>query len=264
MAPSGMTIDAGTGLITWTPTDAQLGMHDVTVLVDDGRGGIGGQYFNILVQEPNQPPTVAIGSPTTNQQVRVGETLTIQAQAADADGSVSRVEFFLGTALLGEDTNTPFEIDWTPTETDLGQQTLTAMAYDNEDASSESDHITVEVLEALPDMERPAVTLTVTPSVANAGEPVTITVDATDNVAVVSKNLTVDGVDLPLDAAGQATYTSATSDIFLAEATALDADGHAEYRKYYDLRSSDFGLLPAELYEPAHEQSYGRIWDPAF
>jgi prepilin-type N-terminal cleavage/methylation domain-containing protein/prepilin-type processing-associated H-X9-DG protein len=42
------------------------------------------------------------------------------------------------------------------------------------------------------------------------------------------------------------------------------ADGHAEYRKYYDLRSSDFGLLPDELYEPTHEQSYGKIWDPAF
>jgi hypothetical protein len=41
------------------------------------------------------------------------------------------------------------------------------------------------------------------------------------------------------------------------------ADYHAEYRKYYDLRSGDFGLLPNELYEPTREQT-SRVWDPAF
>ncbi len=32
IAPGGMTIDAGSGLIQWTPTTGQLGVHDVTVL----------------------------------------------------------------------------------------------------------------------------------------------------------------------------------------------------------------------------------------
>jgi len=41
------------------------------------------------------------------------------------------------------------------------------------------------------------------------------------------------------------------------------ADGHAEYRKYRDLWSSHFGLLPNERYEPTRAQS-GKIWDPAF
>jgi prepilin-type N-terminal cleavage/methylation domain-containing protein/prepilin-type processing-associated H-X9-DG protein len=41
------------------------------------------------------------------------------------------------------------------------------------------------------------------------------------------------------------------------------ADGHADYRKYYELRSSDFGLLPDELYEPTLEQT-GKSWEPAF
>ena len=42
------------------------------------------------------------------------------------------------------------------------------------------------------------------------------------------------------------------------------ADGHAEYKKYVDLWSSDFGLLPRERYEPTIEQTYNKIWDPAF
>jgi prepilin-type processing-associated H-X9-DG protein len=41
------------------------------------------------------------------------------------------------------------------------------------------------------------------------------------------------------------------------------ADGHAEYKKYVDLWSSDFGLLPRERYEPTREQT-DKIWDPAF
>jgi len=40
-------------------------------------------------------------------------------------------------------------------------------------------------------------------------------------------------------------------------------DGHAEYKKYRKLRSSDFGLLPDELYQPTTIQT-DKIWNPAF
>jgi len=40
-------------------------------------------------------------------------------------------------------------------------------------------------------------------------------------------------------------------------------DGHAEYKKYRKLRSSDFGLLPDELYQPTRVQT-DRNWTPAF
>jgi prepilin-type N-terminal cleavage/methylation domain-containing protein/prepilin-type processing-associated H-X9-DG protein len=64
-------------------------------------------------------------------------------------------------------------------------------------------------------------------------------------------------------------YTSEQMDEHLSNVHAeggnlVMADGHAEYKKYIDLWSSDFGLLPNEQYEPTTEQSYGKIWDPAF
>jgi len=40
-------------------------------------------------------------------------------------------------------------------------------------------------------------------------------------------------------------------------------DGHAEYRKYRKLRSSDFGLKPDELYQPTSAQT-GKTWLPEF
>jgi hypothetical protein len=48
-APAGMTIDAATGLISWTPTNATT--EGVTVKVEDGRGGIDTQSFTITSKE---------------------------------------------------------------------------------------------------------------------------------------------------------------------------------------------------------------------
>lgn len=47
-APTGLAIDPGNGFITWTPTDAQLGMHTVLFEADNGFG-TGQQSFQIEV-----------------------------------------------------------------------------------------------------------------------------------------------------------------------------------------------------------------------
>jgi hypothetical protein len=54
--PEGMTIDAITGLISWTPSGIQAGSHDVTVKVSDGRGGSDSQSFTIKVLAPTIRP----------------------------------------------------------------------------------------------------------------------------------------------------------------------------------------------------------------
>jgi uncharacterized repeat protein (TIGR01451 family) len=55
-APAGMTIDAASGLIEWTPTDVQVGEHTVTVRVEDSGGLSATQDFVITVTTPNLPP----------------------------------------------------------------------------------------------------------------------------------------------------------------------------------------------------------------
>jgi hypothetical protein len=40
-------------------------------------------------------------------------------------------------------------------------------------------------------------------------------------------------------------------------------DGHAEYRKYRNLRSSDFGLTPDDPWKPANIGS-SPVYDPLF
>jgi hypothetical protein len=49
VAPGGMTIDAQSGLIEWLVTSKELGVHDVTVLVEDGQGGSDQQSFMLEI-----------------------------------------------------------------------------------------------------------------------------------------------------------------------------------------------------------------------
>lgn len=70
-SPSGMTIDAASGVIAWSPASA--GTVDVAVQVTDTKGSTATQTFSIAVVRANQAPQVSGG---TNQ------TITLPAQAA--------------------------------------------------------------------------------------------------------------------------------------------------------------------------------------
>lgn len=49
-APTGMTLAASSGLISWTPAGVQVGSHEVTLLASDGRGGNAVQSFIVVVE----------------------------------------------------------------------------------------------------------------------------------------------------------------------------------------------------------------------
>ncbi|MEQ1484126.1 putative Ig domain-containing protein [Methyloglobulus sp.] len=60
-APSGMTINATSGAISWTPTNAQVGGNNVTVKVTDSSGAVNNsatQDFIVAVTNTNDAPTL--------------------------------------------------------------------------------------------------------------------------------------------------------------------------------------------------------------
>ncbi|MFA6984719.1 MAG: Ig-like domain-containing protein [Arenimonas sp.] len=88
-APSGMTIDASTGAVTWTPTSTQAGLNPVSIVVSDGRGGTATHSFSILASTVpaggtgNRPPSIT-SDPLT--LVTLGQTYRYYLIAVDADG----------------------------------------------------------------------------------------------------------------------------------------------------------------------------------
>ena len=65
------------------------------------------------------------------------------ANAADADGRVSLVEFFSGATKVGDDATAPYSSQWNVGA--AGTYTLTARATDNAGAVTTSTSVTVTV-----------------------------------------------------------------------------------------------------------------------
>jgi hypothetical protein len=110
------------------------------------------QEFQVYSGTVNQAPTVSIGSPSNNSIFSAGSSITLAATASDADGSISKVEFYQGTVKLGEDATAPYTFEWT--NVSAGTYSITAKAIDNgaPAASSTSPAISITVSAASSDL----------------------------------------------------------------------------------------------------------------
>jgi cellulose 1,4-beta-cellobiosidase len=77
----------------------------------------------------NSPPVATLTSPTANQQFANGAAVTLAANASDANGSVSRVEFRVDGALVNTDTTAPYSFNAGVLL--AGSHTAQATAFDN-------------------------------------------------------------------------------------------------------------------------------------
>ncbi len=91
---------------------------------------------------PNVPPTVTITNPLNGATFFFPATVTIEAEAADSDGTVTQVEFFDGATSLGVDVTSPFSVS---ANLSVSNHPLTAVATDNSGASVTSSVVTVSV-----------------------------------------------------------------------------------------------------------------------
>jgi hypothetical protein len=95
---------------------------------------------------PNKAPTVALTSPANNSSYSLGQAIPFAATASDSDGTISKVEFYAGTTLVGTDTSAPYQASWTGAA--AGQYSVSAKAYDDKGASTVSSPVAVSVLSA--------------------------------------------------------------------------------------------------------------------
>src|SRR5262249_47218922 len=64
--PQGLVIDRTSGLVTWNPAANELGTNNVTVQVDDGRGGTATQSYVIgIAQQPGNHDPLIVSNPVT-------------------------------------------------------------------------------------------------------------------------------------------------------------------------------------------------------
>ncbi|MCR6643025.1 MAG: Ig-like domain-containing protein [Sporocytophaga sp.] len=127
---------------TWTSVAA--GTYTLKAIAyDNATASTTSSLINITVTSGNVAPTVSITSPLNNATFTAPASVTINANASDSDGSISKVEFYQGTTKLGEDLTSPYSYTWTSVA--AGTYVLTAIAYDNSSATTTSSQINITV-----------------------------------------------------------------------------------------------------------------------
>jgi hypothetical protein len=82
----------------------------------------------------NKLPVISITSPASGSSFSAPASITINATASDADGSVSKVEFYNGATKLGEDATSPYTYTWA--NVGSGTYTIKAVAFDDRGAQT--------------------------------------------------------------------------------------------------------------------------------
>ena len=172
-APTGMTIDSVSGLVSWM--NAQPGRHTVIIEADDGEGGQATQSYTLFVGEPATTPPgpafistpVAYAAVATQYRYRYalsppGATPTVtlaQAPAAMTLDAVART------------------LEWLPEAADLGPHVIELIAIDG-DGQQSTQRFDLTVLDSLPN-QAPYLTST-PPRSAVVGQTWTYQADAVD------------------------------------------------------------------------------------
>ena len=127
---------------TFGLTNVTAGTYAIRAVAYDNKNTTAEVTINVIVNNPgNQAPTISITSPANNATYTAPAAFNVNVTAADADGTVSKVEFYKGLTYLGADLTAPYTFGLT--NVTAGTYAIRAVAYDNNNATAE---VTINVL----------------------------------------------------------------------------------------------------------------------
>jgi plastocyanin len=148
---------------TQTFTSAGTFPYHCTIHVTLGMKG------TIIVAAANLPPSVTITNPVSGTIFAAPANVTIQASASDSDGTVTNVQFLVGSTVLSNDAAAPFSA--VTNNLAAGSYTLSVIASDNSGAKATNS---VSIVVDTP----PSVTITNPASGTVFAAPANVTIQA--------------------------------------------------------------------------------------
>lgn len=114
--------------VQWTPTST--GQYSIFARATDNLGNTTDSASASVNVVKGAAPTVVITTPATASSYTAGTAITIGGSAADSDGTVTKVQFFVnGVAYGAPSTIAPYSVVWTPAA--AGTYVLSAQATDD-------------------------------------------------------------------------------------------------------------------------------------
>ncbi len=198
-----------------------------------------GEFGNVTLQAAtllgaggtNSPPSVSISNPTNNATFATPANITIQAIASDADGTVTKVEFFNGVNKLGEVTSpdlaNPLQYTFHWNGALAGNYVLTARATDDDATSTTSAPVNITIGGS---NNAPSVSLTnpMNNAVFTAPANILLQASASDSDGTIAKVEFFNGVNkLGEDTMGEYSYawTNVPAGTYTLTAKATDDAG---------------------------------------
>jgi regulation of enolase protein 1 (concanavalin A-like superfamily) len=173
--------------MTWSSVAA--GSYQVTAVArdDDGATRTSAAVSVTVGSASNQAPAVSLTSPAAGASMTAPANITLQASASDTDGTVTRVEFYRGSTLIGSDASSPYSAVWTGAT--VGSYSLTARAVDDDGATRTSTAATITVTAAPNQLPTVSITSPI------AGQSFTAPASMTMTAAASDTDGTISGVD---------------------------------------------------------------------
>jgi len=139
LGPYGKTADV-TGLIAGTRYYWQIVSRTMADL--ETRSDVF-TFVTVGAAPSNVPPTVSLTAPATGASFTAPATVTLSANAGDADGTIARVDFLAGSTVVGSATAAPYSYTWT--NVPAGGYSIAAQAVDNLGAVTTSASVAISV-----------------------------------------------------------------------------------------------------------------------
>jgi hypothetical protein len=122
---SWLTVDEANGLVQGTPSNDDVGIHDVEVIFHDGNGGSDSESFSLNVKDVNDGPTIStVSLPGATED----QFYEYQMEAVDIDGEDLTWDFESNADWL--ETDSSGYISGTPENSDVGHVDITATVTD--------------------------------------------------------------------------------------------------------------------------------------
>lgn len=168
-------------------SDVAQGSYVLSARVTDDRGeSVDSNTATVTVTPPNSPPSVNLTSPVSGAIYTEPASITVSASAADSDGSIAKVAFYDGGALIGEVTSEPYSL--THSGVSAGNHVYSAIATDDLGATTTSASVSIVVDEPPPN-NLPSVSLTSPTSGAEYEAPamVSLAANASDSDGTITR-----------------------------------------------------------------------------
>jgi hypothetical protein len=186
---------------TFTWSGVPTGSYSLTAKATDSKAATKTSAAVAVTVAVATPPTVSITAPTNNAAYTAPATIAITATAKAATGAtLSKVDFYQGTTLLGTVTKSPYTYAWSAVA--AGGYSLTAKATDSKGATATSAAVAVTVAAPAP----PTVSITTPANNASFSAPASIPITASITAA---SGLSISKVDFYSGATLLGTVTAA-------------------------------------------------------